>query len=173
MCKFRNFYLYLNFFWGRGDQKRSWCLVNWETLTTPTKVGGLGIRDTRLVNVALLGKLVWSLLHDQDKLWVQVLTHKYIPLSLWQCQNRGAPSIIWRSILKAIDTLRNGFQMRLNLGNTSFWYSDWTGLGPLCNWVDFVHISDIPSFKLIKFGLMVNGISASLQPFSLNRLKLL
>lgn len=32
--------------------------------------------------------------------------------------------------------------MRINSGNTSFWYSDWTGQGRLCESVDFVHISD-------------------------------
>lgn len=32
--------------------------------------------------------------------------------------------------------------MHINSGNTPFWYTDWTGLGPLCTWVDFVHISD-------------------------------
>lgn len=32
--------------------------------------------------------------------------------------------------------------MRINYGNTSFWYSDWTRLGPLCDSVNFVHISD-------------------------------
>lgn len=32
--------------------------------------------------------------------------------------------------------------MHINFGNTPFWYTDWTGLGPLCIWVDFVHISD-------------------------------
>ncbi|MED6222076.1 hypothetical protein PIB30_060955 [Stylosanthes scabra] len=36
---------------------------------TPKKFGGLGIRDPRCVNVALLGKLVWQMFHSHDKLW--------------------------------------------------------------------------------------------------------
>lgn len=32
--------------------------------------------------------------------------------------------------------------MRFNSGDTSLWFIDWTGLGPLCHFVDFVHISD-------------------------------
>lgn len=39
--------------------------------------GGLGIRDARLTNNTLLGKLLWSMLHHKDKLWLQVLAHKY------------------------------------------------------------------------------------------------
>lgn len=131
-----------NFFWGKGDQRRGWHLVNWETLTTPKNFGGLGIRDTRLTNLALLGKLVWSLLHERDKLWVQIITHKYIHGSIWNSSSRGTPSIIWRSIHKAIESLADGFKMRLHSGTTSFWYSDWTGLGNLCDLVEFVHVSD-------------------------------
>lgn len=33
--------------------------------------------------------------------------------------------------------------MRLQAGDSSFWYSDWLGIGPLCSLVDYVHISDI------------------------------
>lgn len=71
-----------NFFWGKGDQQRSLHIINWDVLTTPRNLGGLGIRDTRLMNIALFGKLVWSLLHERDKLWVQVLTHKYLKSSI-------------------------------------------------------------------------------------------
>lgn len=131
-----------NFFWGKGDQQRSWHIVNWEVLITPRNLGGLGIRDTRLTNLALLGKLVWCLLHERDKLWVQVIMHKYIHGSIWSATNKPTSSIIWKSIQKAIISLGDGFKMRINSGNTSFWYSDWTGMGPLCNLVDFVHISD-------------------------------
>lgn len=52
--------------------------MNWDIVTSPRRYGGLGIRDTRLTNLPLLGKLVWSLLHEKNKLWVQVLIHKYV-----------------------------------------------------------------------------------------------
>lgn len=32
--------------------------------------------------------------------------------------------------------------MSLNAGNSSLWYSDWTGIGNIGELVDFVHISD-------------------------------
>lgn len=66
-----------NFFWGKREHQRGWHLLNWEVLTTPRNLGRLGIRDMKLTNLALLGKLVWSLLHERDKLWVQVITYKY------------------------------------------------------------------------------------------------
>ncbi|KEH31655.1 hypothetical protein MTR_4g101440 [Medicago truncatula] len=40
-------------------------------LTTPKRFGGRGIREIRLTNFAMLGKLVWNMLHNKDKLWVK------------------------------------------------------------------------------------------------------
>lgn len=132
------------FIWGKNDDNKGWSLVNWETVTAPQKYGGLGIRDSRTTNEAFLGKLVWNILNDNDKLWVQVLKHKYIgQQSLWnintQCRKS---SITWKSISKAAVALQSGFEMRINSGNSSLWYSDWTGRGQLYNLVNYVHISD-------------------------------
>lgn len=107
----------------------------------PRNCGCLGIRDTRIENLAMLGKLVWRMLHEHDKLWVQVLTHKHIQTAIWRSNSRGSPSIIWKGILNTIEALREGFKMRINSGNTSFWHTEWTGSGPLRHLVDFVHIS--------------------------------
>lgn len=90
------------FIWGSDGNRRSWYLVNWDTITSPRRYGGQGIRDMKLTNLALLGKLVWSMLHEKNKLWVQVLTHKYVDHgSTWQPSKRTKPSITWHSILKA------------------------------------------------------------------------
>lgn len=117
--------------------------MNRDTLTSPINVGGLGIRDMRLTNISLLGKLIWCMLHDTDKLWVQVLTHKYLGQnSIWCAPKATNASITWRGILKAMSALREGFGMRLNAGNSSLWYTDWRGTRAICNSLDYVHISD-------------------------------
>lgn len=64
--------------WAKGESTRSWNLVPWEEITRPKENGGLGLRSTRLNNIAMLGKLVENLLHDRGKLWVLALTHKYL-----------------------------------------------------------------------------------------------
>lgn len=53
--------------------------VNWNKVTNPRRFGGLGLREARLGNVAMIGKLLWNLLHNKDKLSVQVLSHNYTP----------------------------------------------------------------------------------------------
>lgn len=132
-----------NFVWGNNNSDHSWSLVNWHTVTSPKKFGGLGLRDTRLANFALLGKMVWSLLHEENKLWVQVIKQKYMTSnSVWLASRKANDSIIWRSICCVIEALRQGFALRMGNGSTSVWYSDWVGIGPLCQLVNFVNISD-------------------------------
>lgn len=43
----------------------------------PLSNGGLGIKNMRAMNDALLLKLAWGLITDNGSLWVQVLRDKY------------------------------------------------------------------------------------------------
>ncbi|KAJ1420547.1 ribonuclease H [Sesbania bispinosa] len=55
------------FLWAGQDKDCFHALVGWDWVTTDKNSGGLGLRDLRLMNTALLGKLIWSLLYDKDK----------------------------------------------------------------------------------------------------------
>ena len=81
--------------------------------------------DMRLTKVAMLGKLVWSLIHDRSKLWVQLLWSKYLhgkhPLEPGVKALPNA-SYIWKSICRALDLLKPGFRFRLGNGGVSAWY---------------------------------------------------
>jgi hypothetical protein len=91
----------------------------------------------------MLGKHVWELLHHRDKLWVQLLSDKYLQNShiFEECAYIGA-SYIWRSITKAAAILKSGFITRVGCGNVSLWYARWLHKGRLCDRLPFVHISD-------------------------------
>ncbi|GFZ13043.1 signal peptide peptidase [Actinidia rufa] len=52
-------------------------LVAWRVLCLPKKGGGLGVRDLRLFNKALLGKWIWRFARGEDKLWCRVIRGKY------------------------------------------------------------------------------------------------
>lgn len=118
-------------------------MVNWEKVTNPKKYGGTGLRVARLSIIALLGKLVWNLLYNGNKLWVQVLSHKYMSSgSVWGRNQSSRTSTTWRSIQKATLALLGGFSFKISSGNSSLMYNDWLGKGPICNSLDFVHISD-------------------------------
>jgi hypothetical protein len=132
-----------SFLWGGDGLSRTWNHVNWNMVTTPKRFNGLGIREARLTNLALFGKLVWNMLHYKDKLWVKVLSHKYMGNSpLWMNKKHYKPSITWRGIQHAITNFAAGYSFRVGSGNSSIWNIDWTQLGPLCQLVPFVNISD-------------------------------
>ena len=135
---------------GGNGVGKSWNLVSWENVIAPMKYGGLAVWDMRLTNVAMLGKLVWSLIQDQSKLWVQLLWSKYLhgkhPLRPSVTGSSGA-SYIWKSICRALDLLWSGFQFRLDNGGILAWYEFWILQGHLCDLVPFIHNFEI-DFKV-------------------------
>lgn len=58
-----------------GESKIPW--VRWFDVCKPKKVGGLGVRDIRGVNLALLVKCRWCMLSSAFALWVDILVSRY------------------------------------------------------------------------------------------------
>jgi len=116
-----------NFIW-KGNNNKCVHHVNWQKVTTPKQYGGLGIRTAREANTSLLGKLVWNLVQQNEKLWVSLLSSKYSsgPDFLFNASAHPNSSPIWSSIIRAKNVLKNGFIWREGSGNTSFWFSSWS-----------------------------------------------
>jgi len=86
-----------------------------------------------LTNLTLIGKLVWNMLHNKDKLLVKVLSHKYMGnTSLWMNKKHNKSSITWRGIQHVITNFAAGYSFRVSSGDSSIWNIDWTQLGPIC-----------------------------------------
>lgn len=87
-----------DFLWGSCGNRRRPSLGAWNKICTPSQFGGLGFKSTRRMNEALIMKLEWELMTRRDKLWVNVLRHKYscgndiVP----KVMKRGMESNIWR-----------------------------------------------------------------------------
>ena len=67
-----------HFIWNGKMGARSLNLVNWNTLISPRRFGGLAVRDACSTNLSLLGKLIWELMQNSAKCWARLVHHKYM-----------------------------------------------------------------------------------------------
>nr|ABN08697.1 RNA-directed DNA polymerase; Ribonuclease H, putative [Medicago truncatula] len=111
-----------NFVW-KGTDNKGIHLVNWQKVTKPKHMGGLGIQSARDANTCLLGKL-------QIRFWPNTLHATY--------NSSSSPS--WSSIIKAKDILRNGYVWRAGSGCSSFLFNNWSSHGLLGSLVPIIDI---------------------------------
>lgn len=109
--------------------------ISWANCCLPKAEGGLGLKDLILWNKTLNLKLIWFLFQENESLWASwCKEHRLKGVSLWSLEENKQGSWIWKLILK-LRHLAVRF-LRCNVGNgrsASFWYDQWTPLGPLIN----------------------------------------
>ena len=66
-----------DFLWGGGNQDRKIHLVNWNTVCTSQRKGGLGILRLEKLNKSLLGKWNWRLVVEDNPSWKDLIELKY------------------------------------------------------------------------------------------------
>jgi len=67
----------MNFLWGSFGSDFKFHLVRWNIVKQPLSMGGLGVRDLRLFNEALLEKWFWRFMNEKGNLWRKVVAIKY------------------------------------------------------------------------------------------------
>jgi hypothetical protein len=67
------------FFWEGVGEKHKQHWVNWAEVCQPKDQGGLGITNTKVLNIALMVKWVWRLFTENpaDTLWHRIIRAKY------------------------------------------------------------------------------------------------
>lgn len=86
----------------------------------PKCFGGLGLRESRNMNVTLLAKLVLALEHHKEKFWVQILVAKYLNGdSIFVIENCSNASYVWQGIVKVFNIFRDGFKFNMGSGDLS------------------------------------------------------
>ncbi|XP_074313616.1 uncharacterized protein LOC141648798 [Silene latifolia] len=115
------------FWWGHEENKRGIFWVSWSRLARPKGVGGMGFRDFRMFNLALLGKQAWRLITNSTSLWSRLMQAKYFPDGDFMSASLGHnPSYTWRSIFEARSVLEAGLRRRIGDGNdTKVWGHAW------------------------------------------------
>ncbi|CAN1144455.1 Putative ribonuclease H protein At1g65750 [Linum perenne] len=117
-----------NFVWGSTEEERKVCLVAWDKVCIPKEKGGLGLRLARQLNRAFLTKLAFTFLKEKDKLWVQVLEHKYFRQSEVGLVRRNLRSLssLWKGLTHEWETMLAGSRSAIRDGtDTLFWSDKW------------------------------------------------
>lgn len=90
------------FWWGQKKEERKMSWLRLEKMCLPKEQGGLGFRDLKTFNLALLAKQGWRLQNHSNSLLYQVFKAKYFPHSNFMDAVMGSySSYVWRSILAA------------------------------------------------------------------------
>jgi hypothetical protein len=66
------------FFWEGVGPKRKYHMVDWATVCKPKEFGGMGILNTKVMNIALMLKWIWKLYQGSSGLWIDLLRAKYL-----------------------------------------------------------------------------------------------
>jgi hypothetical protein len=103
---------------GVGDKcKQYW--VNWAKVCQPKDQGGLGIINTKIMNIALMMKWFWCLFMDnpENTLWHRIIRTKYPGVGgIFSVKPHGE-SPFWHSLHKIKDFFSR-WGARFSLGNS-------------------------------------------------------
>ena len=115
------------FWWGEREGQRKVHWMSWERMTSPKRAGGIGFRDMRLFNQALLARQAWRLLEFPNSLCAQVLKAKYYPNGiLTDTVFTGNGSSTWHAIEYGLELLKKGIIWRVGNGaSIRAWRDPW------------------------------------------------
>lgn len=121
-----------NFLWGTNKIH----LTNWKAVSLSKGKGGLGITNLEHRNLAMLGKVWWRILENNNKPWMRLLRAKYgIDYHNWTSSRySNKPSTLIRNLQflqghRGTSMLfnRDSYKWKANNGSrTRFWEDTWT-----------------------------------------------
>ena len=109
----------------KEEKKLAW--MSWEKMCLPKEKGGMGFRDLKKFNLALLAKQGWRLQKNLTSLFYRVYKAKYFPRCNFLEATLGSqPSFAWRSILATQVVVRRGIRWQVGDGEqVQIWRDKW------------------------------------------------
>ena len=106
-----------NFWWGQKNDEKKITWINWDKLCEPKSCGGMGFKNLKQFNFALLAKQGWWLQIDHNSLVHRVLKVKYFPrCDFIHATLKNNSSYTWRSIMVAQSLVKEGMRWRVGNG---------------------------------------------------------
>ena len=83
--------------------------MRWEEMCRHKDQGGMGFEDLTVFNDAMLAKLSWRLLHDDNSLFYRVFKARFFPNgTILDAKDSTSTSYAWKSILKGRELILKG-----------------------------------------------------------------
>ena len=109
-----------------GDQRKvHW--VKWNELCQHKNQGSMGFKDLTTFNEAMLAKLAWQLLSDENSLFHKVFKARFFPRrSILEAKDSPSASYAWRSIPIGRNVIAKGALWRVGNGKQiKIWSDNW------------------------------------------------
>ena len=126
-----------DFLWGGSNHDRKIHLINWNTVCTNKRKGGLGILRLEKLNKSLLRKWDWRLAVEDNSSWKDLIKLKYgIEERGWfSAEPKGSFGVgLWKDIRREAQQLKQNYKLMLgDWGQIIFWEDKWCREFPLCD----------------------------------------
>ncbi|KAL9679837.1 hypothetical protein QQ045_017708 [Rhodiola kirilowii] len=99
----------VNFWWSNQGVSSGVHWMRKEKLEEDRSCGGLGFRNLKLMNEALIAKQVWRIITRPELLMSKVIKARYFPTTDYMEATGGSrPSLVWKSLIKVKHILKEG-----------------------------------------------------------------
>ncbi|KAL6540841.1 hypothetical protein OROMI_024724 [Orobanche minor] len=114
-----------DFLWSNVVTQRKTHLVSWNQVIKPKAEGGLGFREARLNNKAMLSKTVWKTARNEKTIWMELIKAKYLKgQSILHYSSKLGDSPGWKGVIKCAQELRSNFRWRVGDGSLIRFFLD-------------------------------------------------
>lgn len=120
------------FWWSNAKDRQGIPWIAWSTIVDSKSLGGLGIRDLKDFNLALVAKQSWRILQNPNSLLSRVYKSKYFQKTgLLQAKIKSNASHAWKSILQGNELLKSGIRKIIGGGEQTYmWLDNWLPTNP-------------------------------------------
>ncbi|XP_057811823.1 uncharacterized mitochondrial protein AtMg00310-like [Salvia miltiorrhiza] len=106
-----------SFWWGDSEEKKKLHWRRWELMCKPKEWGGMGFRNLKAFNRALLAKQQWRLIRNPTSLVARVFKAKYYrDTDIMTAEVKSGASFIWRSLMYSRPLLERGLYWKIGTG---------------------------------------------------------
>jgi len=102
-----------SFLWEKSDCTKGLHLISWGKVTNATNAGGLGIRDLRTLQPALLAPKAWNLIR------IEIFKNQYATFHPWRSGKKKKKSPLYKAIHNSMESMKDGLIKQLGDGKST------------------------------------------------------